>query len=113
MKRNEDIGTISGSLRSTTAFLKRHGCTPCKGHYGSGYHDHDGFFTSPKGLLWYWHSGDDRIGNGMLFRRAKHLKDYVGATNQWPKDGEEFDRIIEWHDRYDKDGGRLPSTNGK
>lgn len=101
MKANEITASISASVRSTTAFLKRHGCTPVKGHYGSGYHYHSGFFTSPNGLLWYWMTGDDRNGNTILFRRAKHLRDYTGETNQYPKDGVEFDGMIEWHDRYD------------
>jgi len=102
MKANEYMDRIAASVRSTTAFLKRHGCTPIKGHYGSGYHYHSGFFTSPRGLLWYWATGDDRIGNTILFRRADHLKDYCGKTNQWPKDGEEFDRMIDWHERFEE-----------
>lgn len=115
MKANEITANISASVRSTTAFLKRHGCTPVKGHYGSGYHFHSGFFTSPNGLLWYWMTGDDRNGNTILFRRAKHLKDYTGETNQCPKDGAEFDWMIEWHDRYEakaeevKGGNKEPS----
>lgn len=115
MKANEITANISASVRSTTAFLKRHGCTPVKGHYGSGYHYHSGFFTSPNGLLWYWMTGDDRNGNTILFRRAKHLKDYTGETNQYPKDGVEFDGMIEWHDRYEakaqevKGGNKEPS----
>lgn len=103
MKKNETMDGIMNSLRSTTAFLKRHGCTPCKGHYGNGYHYHSGFFTSPKGLLWYWMTGDDRWNNNILFRRAKHLKDYTGERNQYPKTGDEFDGMIEWHDRYETD----------
>lgn len=108
MKSNELAANFSASVRSTTAFLKRHGCTPVKGHYGSGYHYHSGFFTSPNGLLWYWMTGDDRIDNTILFRRAKHLKDYTGGTNQWPKDGAEFDGLIEWHDRNEvkPEGGK-------
>ena len=50
----------------------------------------------------YWMSGDDRNGNTILFRRADHLKDYCGKTNQWPKDGDEFDRMIEWHERFEE-----------
>ena len=105
MRANEITANIAASVRSTTAFLKRHGCAPVKGHYGSGYHFHSGFFTSPNGLLWYWMTGDDRSENTILFRRAKHLKDYTGATNQWPKDGAEFDGMIEWHDRYETKPG--------
>lgn len=76
---------------------------PCKGHYSTGYHYHSGFFSSPKGLLWYWMTGDDRDrGNAILFRRARHLKDYQGMTNQWPKNGEEFDHMIQWHDRHER-----------
>lgn len=111
MKANEITANISASVRSTTAFLKRHGCTPVKGHYGSGYHFHSGFFTSPNGLLWYWMTGDDRNGNTILFRRAKHLKDYTGETNQWPKDGAEFDGMIEWHDRYEAKAEEVKGWN--
>lgn len=103
MASNKDtIEHIYRSVRSTTAFLSRHGCAPCKGHYGSGYHYHSGFFTSPKGLLWYWASSDDRLGNYMLFRRARHLKDYTGETNQYPKSADDFDRMIDWHDRFEQ-----------
>ena len=103
MRANEITANIAASVRSTTAFLERHGCTPVKGHYGNGYHFHSGFFTSPRGLLWYWMTVDDREDNAILFRRAKHLKDYTGETNRWPKDGAEFDRLIEWHDRHEAD----------
>ena len=105
--KKDTMKHISRSVRATTAFLTRHGCTPCKGHYGSGYHDHSGFFTSPKGLLWYWSTGDDRWNNNILFRRAEHLKDFVGKTNQYPKTAEEFDGMIAWHDRYEKVGMEL------
>ena len=112
-KQNDTIEHMATSVRATTAFLVRHGCKPCKGHYGSGYHYHSGFFTSPKGLLWYWMTGDDRIGNTILFRRAEHLKDYVGSTNQYPKTAEEFDGMIGWHDRFEKGGMELHKADTK
>ena len=104
--KRDTIEHIAKSLRATTAFLIHHKCTPCKGHCKTGYHDHSGFFTSPKGLLWYWMTGDDRIStNRILFRRVKNLKDFMGKTNQYPKTAEEFDGMIAWHDRYEAEEG--------
>lgn len=86
-------------VRSMTAFLKRHGCTPIAKHYGQHYHYHSGFFYSPKGALWYWAAGDDRISPArVLIRTAKDLKDYTGGRNQYPQTGSHFDELIKERD---------------
>lgn len=99
MRKDNNIQEVCRSLRGTTAFLKRHNCNPVRGHYGSGYHFHSGFFTSPKGVLWYWMTGDDRWNNTILFRRAKDLRDFTGETNNYPKSGDDFDYMIAGGDR--------------
>ena len=91
---NSEMLKLSRSLRATTAFLKRHGCTPVRGHYGQGYHYHSGFFTSPGGKMWYWAAGDDRLPPAILFRRAKDVRDFTGGLNQYPVHGEAFDTLI-------------------
>lgn len=86
-------------VRSMTAFLKRHGCAPIAKHYGQRYHYHSGFFYSPKGALWYWMSGDDRLSPAsVLVRTATDLKDYAGGTNRYPRTGAEFEELIQERD---------------
>lgn len=95
---NSEMQKLSRSLRATTAFLKRHGCTPVRGHYSQKYHYHSGFFTSPGGMMWYWTAGDDRTPPTILFRRAKDVRDFTGGLNQYPSDAAAFDRLIAGHE---------------
>ena len=101
--RTEAVQTIGmKSVRAMTAFLRRHGCEPIKGHYGQHYHFHSGFFRSPQGQIWYWMSGDDRyqIGRGstnLLVRTATDTADFHGGLNNFPQTGAQFDYLLE-HD---------------
>jgi len=102
---------MNKGVRSAVAFLKRCGCTPVRGCYHQGYHYNSGFFTSPKGLLWYWSTADDRnattsggeprgILDIPLIRVAKDTKDYVGGHNNYPKTDDELRCLIEWRDSH-------------
>lgn len=106
MNTKNDILQALGkkSVRSMTAFLKRHNCTPIKGHYGQHYHYHSGFFTSPQGQVWYWSTCDDRLTYGrgrmdILIRTAKDVKDFTGGNNQYPYTGEDFDNLMKCDSR--------------
>lgn len=100
---------MNGGVRSAVAFLKRCGCTPVKGCYHQYYHYNSGFFTSPKGLLWYWSTADDRlvttcggaprgIQDIPLVRTARDTRDYCGGHNNYPKADEELRNLIKRRD---------------
>lgn len=101
MAKNVPTYTMQKGIRTATALLKRCGCTPVKGHYSQGYHYNSGFFYSPKGVLWYWMTSDDRYfpGRTPLFRTAKNLKDFTGGTNRYPENEEDLKQMLEYADR--------------
>jgi len=117
MKKNDYTTVMNKGIRSATAFIRRCGGIPVKGHYSQGYHYNSGFFTTPTGNLCYWMCGDDRntrhegephgFMDMPLFRSASHLKDYTGGTNNYPRSVQEvqmfmdaIDRKAEWHKEH-------------
>lgn len=97
MAKNNPTSIMQKGIRTATALLKRCGFIPVKGHYSQGFHYNSGFFFSPRGTLWYWMTSDDRFFPGAtpLFRTAKHLKDFTGGTNRYPKDEEQLKQLVE------------------
>ena len=69
--------------RRITANLKQIGCTNVQMDYGFYYFM--GFFTSESGQLYYFSCSDVRhFGyTRLLYRTAKHNKDYTGGMNQY------------------------------
>jgi len=109
-KTNDKKSTLcfQNGIRSATAFIKRNGGEPVKGHCSQGWHYVSGFFKTPKGNLAYFMTGDDRtVFPGQLlshpvFRTANHLKDYSGGRNHFLRDESEFKKFM-----ADIDEGRI------
>lgn len=66
-----------------TKYLKEFGCTDIKMDYGFYYFS--GFFTSKTGQIYYFSCSDVRHFryNKLLYRTAKHYKDFTGGMNQY------------------------------
>ena len=72
--------------REFTKFLTEKGCTNIE--IGRGHFFLSGFFTTSSGQIFYFNLGDVRWPIGgpvtrMLYRTAKHYKDYTGGINQY------------------------------
>jgi len=63
-----------------TKILKSKGCTDIKLDYGFWYFS--GFYTAPDGQIWYILSFDCRGPYRLIYRTAKHYKDYSGGVNR-------------------------------
>lgn len=76
--------------KELTKALTERGCT--KIEIGKGHFYCSGFFTSPSGQIYYISIPDvrgfserDFCNGSMMYRTAKHYKDYTGGSNQWVK----------------------------
>jgi len=76
--------------KELTKALTERGCT--KIEIGKGHFYCSGFFTSPSGQIYYISVPDvrgfsegDSCNGSMMYRTAKHYKDWTGGSNQWVK----------------------------
>ena len=67
-----------------TAILTKMGCTNVQMDYG--FYFFSGFFTSNSGQIYYLSVDIDQRPTSyerIMYRTAKHYKDYTGCSNQW------------------------------
>ncbi len=74
--------------KELTKILTERGCT--KIEIGKGHFYVSGFFTAPSGQVYYISLSDVRSfsetgwnNDSLMYRTAKHYKDYTGGHNQW------------------------------
>ena len=78
----EFLATYKIFKKEFTKILKDKGCTDIQ--IGKGHFYVSGFFTSGTGQIWYFSCQDFRDPpKNLMYRTAKHYKDYTGGSNQW------------------------------
>lgn len=80
---NEFKSFFRSERKRITKILTEMGCTNVEMDYGFYYFN--GFFTSPSGQIYYFSVSDVRHFpyERIMYRTAKHYKDWTGGMNQY------------------------------